>query len=65
MLYEVITTTDQQAAAASILRNLGVMMYASFMVDPAYTSDDFRALNTYIRKLKLTYATFTVSYNFV
>jgi len=53
-------TTDQQIKAASILRDLGVMMYASFMVDPAYTRDDFRALNTYIRKLKLTYATFTV-----
>ncbi|NJC88729.1 MAG: radical SAM protein [Desulfuromonas sp.] len=53
-------TTDQQVEAASILRNLGVMMYASFMVDPAYTREDFLALNAYIRKLKLTYATFTV-----
>ncbi|TLM63038.1 MAG: radical SAM protein [Deltaproteobacteria bacterium] len=53
-------TTDQQAEAARILRELGVMMYASFMVDPAYTREDFRALSAYIRKLKLTYATFTV-----
>ncbi|MHB8709035.1 MAG: B12-binding domain-containing radical SAM protein [Desulfuromonadales bacterium] len=53
-------TTDQQAEAAHILRDLGVMMYASFMVDPAYTREDFRALNAYIRELKLTYATFTV-----
>lgn len=53
-------TTDQQIEAAGILRQLGVMMYASFMVDPAYTREDFRALTSYIRKLKLTYATFTV-----
>jgi radical SAM superfamily enzyme YgiQ (UPF0313 family) len=53
-------TTDQQVRAATILRELGVMMYASFMVDPDYSRDDFRALSAYIRKLKLTYATFTV-----
>jgi len=53
-------TTDQQARAATILRDLGVMMYASFMVDPDYSRDDFRALVGYIRKLRLTYATFTV-----
>jgi len=53
-------TTDQQAEAAKILRELGVMMYASFMVDPEYSHEDFKALKSYIRKLKLTYATFTV-----
>jgi len=53
-------TTDQQAEAAKILRDLGVMMYASFMVDPDYSHEDFQALKAYIRKLKLTYATFTV-----
>jgi radical SAM superfamily enzyme YgiQ (UPF0313 family) len=35
-------------------------MYASFMVDPDYSRDDFRALKAYVRKLKLSYATFTV-----
>jgi len=53
-------TTDQQAEAVRILRELGVMMYASFMVDPEYTREDFQSLKNYIRKLKLTYATFTV-----
>jgi len=53
-------TTDQQAEAAKILRELGVMMYASFMVDPEYSHEDFQTLKTYIRMLKLTYATFTV-----
>ena len=52
--------TGQQAEAARILRELGIMMYASFMVDPDYSRDDFRALKDYVRKLKLQYATFTV-----
>lgn len=30
------------------------------MVDPEYTLDDFRMLKEYIRKLKISYATFTV-----
>jgi len=53
-------TTDQQAEASKILRDLGVMMYASFMVDPEYSHEDFKALKNYVRELKLTYATFTV-----
>jgi len=53
-------TTDQQAQATRILKELGVMMYASFMVDPDYSREDFRTLTAYIRKLKLNYATFTV-----
>jgi hopanoid C-3 methylase len=35
-------------------------MYASFMVDPAYSRDDFRSLISFVRRLKLKYATFTV-----
>jgi radical SAM superfamily enzyme YgiQ (UPF0313 family) len=53
-------STGQQAMAVEILSGLGIMMYASFMVDPAYGVDDFRLLREYIRKLKLTYATFSV-----
>jgi radical SAM superfamily enzyme YgiQ (UPF0313 family) len=53
-------TTDQQVQAARILRELGIVMYASFMVAPDYSREDFRALTAYVRKLKLTYATFTV-----
>ena len=54
------TTVAEQAAAARILQQLGVMMYASFMVDPAYSREDFAGLRAHIRRLKLTYATFTV-----
>lgn len=53
-------TTAQQVQAAKILDDLGIMMYASFMVDPAYTRGDFRSLIAYVRRLKLKYATFTV-----
>ncbi|HSB14650.1 MAG TPA: radical SAM protein [Bryobacteraceae bacterium] len=53
-------STEQQAMAVKILSDLGVMMYASFMVDPAYEVEDFRLLREYIRRLRLTYATFAV-----
>ena len=54
------TTVAQQEQAVRILNGLGVMMYASFMIDPAYKRSDFRALIAYVRRLKLKYATFTV-----
>lgn len=54
------TTTAQQAEAVRILRELGVMMYASYMVDPEYTVEDFVALKAHVRGLKHNYATFTV-----
>lgn len=53
-------TSDQQAKAVQILDDLGIMMYASYMVDPAYTREDFRNLLSYVRKMKHKYATFTV-----
>ena len=53
-------TTAHQAEAVKILERLGVMMYASYMVDPAYTREDFRGLLAYARKMKHKYATFTV-----
>jgi radical SAM superfamily enzyme YgiQ (UPF0313 family) len=53
-------STDQQREAVRVLHRLGVAIYASFMVDPAYTREDFEALKRYIRELKLKHATFTV-----
>jgi hopanoid C-3 methylase len=53
-------TVAQQEQAARILDRLGVMMYASFMVDPDYSREDFASLKAYVRRLKLKYATFTV-----
>jgi radical SAM superfamily enzyme YgiQ (UPF0313 family) len=53
-------TAAQQARAVQILDDLGVMMYASYMVDPAYTREDFRGLMAHVRGLGHRYATFTV-----
>lgn len=50
----------QQAEAVKILDRLGIMMYASYMVDPTYTRKDFTSLMAYVRKMKHKYATFTV-----
>lgn len=53
-------TSAQQAEAVAILDKLGIMMYASYMVDPAFTREDFIALKVYVRKMKHTFASFTV-----
>ena len=53
-------STAQQAEAVSILDRLGVMMYASYMVDPSYSAEDFSKLLAHVRKMKHKYATFTV-----
>jgi radical SAM superfamily enzyme YgiQ (UPF0313 family) len=53
-------TSAQQAEAVRILDELGIMMYASYMVDPAYTKEDFAGLLAYVRRMKHKYATFTV-----
>lgn len=53
-------STAQQAEAVRILDSLGIMMYASYMVDPAYSKEDFSTLLAYVRKMKHKYATFTV-----
>ena len=50
----------QQAEAVKILERLGIMMYASYMVNPTYTRKDFTSLMAYVRKLRHKYATFTV-----
>jgi len=53
-------TSAQQAEAVKILDRQGIMMYASYMVDPAYTREDFTSLMAYVRKMKHKYVSFTV-----
>ncbi len=53
-------TTAQQAEATKILDRLEIMMYASYMVDPAYTREDFTSLMAYVRRMKHKYISFTV-----
>lgn len=54
------TSVAQQRQAVEILRDLKVMMYASYMVDPSYTREDFASLKAHVREMKHSYATFTV-----
>ncbi len=49
-----------QEKAARILDDLGVIMYASFMVDPDFSREDFKALKTYVRRLKLRHASYSI-----
>jgi radical SAM superfamily enzyme YgiQ (UPF0313 family) len=53
-------TTAEQAKAVKILDELGILLYANFIVDPAFDRDDFRALARYVRTLDLKYASFSV-----
>ena len=51
---------EDQEKAAGILEDLGVIMYASFMVDPDFTHADFAALRDYVRRLKLRHASYSI-----
>jgi radical SAM superfamily enzyme YgiQ (UPF0313 family) len=53
-------TTAQQERAVRILDKLGVVICASFIVDPLFTREDFRCLVDYIRRLKLQYVWFSI-----
>jgi len=54
------TTVAQQEQAVAILKRLGIMMYASYMVNPDYSRDDFKGLLAHVHRMKHNYATFTV-----
>ena len=54
------TTVAQQEQAVAILKRLGIMMYASYMVNPDYGHEDFSALLHHVRRMGHNYATFTV-----
>jgi hopanoid C-3 methylase len=53
------TIADNERAIA-ILKKLGIDIYASFIVRPEFTRDDFEAFRRYVRGLKLNFATFSV-----
>jgi hopanoid C-3 methylase len=53
-------TLEQQEEAVGILKELGILLYASFVVDPNFSKDDFRSLTAYVRRLKLNHASFSV-----
>ncbi len=53
------TIADNERAVA-ILKSLGIEIYASFIVRPEFTRDDFEAFRRYVRSLRLNFATFAV-----
>ena len=53
------TVADNERAIA-ILKTLGIEIYASFIVRPEFSRDDFEAFRRYVRSLRLNFATFAV-----
>ncbi|MGB5849114.1 MAG: radical SAM protein [Ignavibacteriaceae bacterium] len=54
------STVDDNNKAVKILQELGIDIYASLIVRPDFTKNDFAELRTYVRKLKLDFAGFAV-----
>jgi radical SAM superfamily enzyme YgiQ (UPF0313 family) len=54
------TTLSDNEQAVQILHDLGIDIYASFILRPEFTQADFAALRQYCRKLDLNFATFAV-----
>ncbi len=53
-------TIAQQEEAVRILKELGILLYASFVVDSDFSKKDFRSLTSYVRHLKLHHASFSI-----
>jgi radical SAM superfamily enzyme YgiQ (UPF0313 family) len=54
------STVDDNNKAVKILQDLDIDIYASLIVRPDFTKEDFTELRKYVRKLKLDFAGFTV-----
>ena len=54
------STVDDNNKAVKILQDLGIDIYASMIVRPDFTKEDFADLRAYVRKLKLDFAGFAV-----
>lgn len=53
-------TIAQQGEAVRILKELGILLYASFVVDSDFSREDFCSLTSYVRRLKLHHASFSI-----
>lgn len=58
--YNKKSTTDTNEKAISILRELGISIYASFIIHPDFTGKDFQDLAEYVAKLQLESPYFSV-----
>ena len=54
------STSSDNDRAVRVLQSLGLDIYASFIVRPDFTREDFASLQNYCRKLDLQFATFAV-----
>ncbi|MFH0990426.1 MAG: radical SAM protein [bacterium] len=54
------STSEDNENAVRILQDLGIDIYASFIVRPSFTKQDFALLRQYCRRLTLNYASFAV-----
>lgn len=54
------STVEDNEAAARILNELGIDVYASFIVRPDFDREDFAAMRRYCRRLELKFASFAV-----
>ncbi len=54
------STTDDNIKAAKVLHDLGIDIYASFIIRPEFGREDFEACRRYCRELGLSFATFSV-----
>lgn len=53
-------TVEQQQQAVKILNDLKIDIYASFVIDPSYTRNEFDQLIAYVRKLNVSYAALSI-----
>ena len=54
------STSKDNEQAVQILHDLGVDVYASFIIRPEFTKEDFVSLKKYCRQLKLIFASYAV-----
>jgi radical SAM superfamily enzyme YgiQ (UPF0313 family) len=54
------STTGDNEKAVKILQDLDIEIYASFILRPGFTKDDFSAMGQYCRELGLNFASFAV-----
>ena len=54
------STTSNNRQAVRVLQNLGIEIYASFILRPDFTKEDFAEFRRYCRSIDLSFASFAV-----
>jgi radical SAM superfamily enzyme YgiQ (UPF0313 family) len=54
------STTDNNREAVRVLHDLGIGLYASFIIRPEFTEEDFAEFRRYCRSINLSFASFAV-----